>query len=411
MKRLPSFFAVLVIALLASALQAQEASVEGTLEVLVEDRHDRTSVTHYHVNTGAERIALQFADGEPSVNPGQRVRARGTRSGGVLALRKADLEADVAAYPIALDRQVMVAIVTFTDKPTPSVSNESAATVALDWAASGWKEYSSQKLNITGQVVGPIAVPFSSAEFCASTASTINLSSTIDQEIIRQAGISPYYPTTNVMYAFPSSGCPWWGLGMVGGTRTWVNGDFQYQVVAHELGHNWGLYHSKSLRCDGASCASDEYGDDHDIMGSGQNAHPNAFQKSKLDFLLESDNSLQVITRSGRYAIAPASTLSVPRGLKIIVDGIAYFVETRNQTSWDQWVSPGVLVHTYFDAAYLRDRDRGAGVDFIIDPGEEFVEGDLVVRTVTMDGGGAEVEIVIGGDTDLPGEATQLRAL
>jgi len=75
------------------------------------------------------------------------------------------------------------------------------------------------------------------------------------------------------VYAFPSNACSWWGLGSVGGSpsQAWVNGTFNVTVVAHEMGHNLGIYHSRTLDC-GAEviCGSgtvDEYGDIVDVMG------------------------------------------------------------------------------------------------------------------------------------------------
>ena len=47
--------------------------------------------------------------------------------------------------------------------------------------------------------------------------------------------------------------------------RAWSNGYTQLSVYAHELGHNFGLYHAASLYCSGqaigGSCSSTEYGD------------------------------------------------------------------------------------------------------------------------------------------------------
>ena len=94
------------------------------------------------------------------------------------------------------------------------------------------------------------------------------------------------------VFGFPqTSACNWWGLGTVGGgsdaqnpSRAWINGPYSLRVVGHEMGHNFGLYHSRSSTCDAGGCIVDEYGDDHDIMG-GATGHFNAFQKERLGWL------------------------------------------------------------------------------------------------------------------------------
>ncbi len=79
------------------------------------------------------------------------------------------------------------------------------------------------------------------------------------------------------MYVFPRSSARvrWAGLGDIAGPETWINGYVQLRVMAHELGHNFGVHHANSLQCSvsgmrvalstDANCpfnsASDEYGD------------------------------------------------------------------------------------------------------------------------------------------------------
>ena len=86
----------------------------------------------------------------------------------------------------------------------------------------------------------------------------------------REAASSPPATTTSSS-SWPYRACPWAGLAEVGGSRVWVNGDFDVRVVTHELGHNLGLAHAGSLACNGVtlgpSCFGSEYGDPFDVMG------------------------------------------------------------------------------------------------------------------------------------------------
>ena len=76
------------------------------------------------------------------------------------------------------------------------------------------------------------------------------------------------------VFMFPRNACAWSGLGDVGGsaTQAWINGRYDTQVVAHEMGHNFGLRHARALNCDvavlGKSCTTLEYGDVADDMGN-----------------------------------------------------------------------------------------------------------------------------------------------
>src|SRR5262249_51103385 len=93
----------------------------------------------------------------------------------------------------------------------------------------------------------------------------------------------------HLVYAFPKNdACGFWGRSSVGGSPsvTWINGDFELAVTAHEFGHGLGLWHSHSMDCGGTTlgtnCTLYEYGDTVDMMGSSNFAHFNAFQKERL---------------------------------------------------------------------------------------------------------------------------------
>src|SRR5437867_7868457 len=77
------------------------------------------------------------------------------------------------------------------------------------------------------------------------------------------------------VYVFPSIPCVWSGMATVGGTpsEAWINGNLDPHILAHEIGHNFGLAHAHSWYCptsyvtDDPSCTWYEYGDFVDVMG------------------------------------------------------------------------------------------------------------------------------------------------
>ena len=70
--------------------------------------------------------------------------------------------------------------------------------------------------------------------------------------------------------------CGWGGLAQMPGNRNWINGSPTAGLMAHELGHNFGLNHAVSATCTlangdrvpfGPNCTTSEYDDRFDVMG------------------------------------------------------------------------------------------------------------------------------------------------
>ena len=112
--------------------------------------------------------------------------------------------------------------------------------------------------------------------------------------------------------SIPGNQFTWAGLGDIGGTFTWFNGNFSLYVVSHELGHNYGLRHANLWEVtDGnpvsATGTSHEYGDIYDIMGTGpgdavnQTSFPNPWFMNRIHWL--PDAAVQTISSSGTYRV------------------------------------------------------------------------------------------------------------
>jgi hypothetical protein len=341
----------------------QESAVEGTLEVLHEDNASGGRFL-YHLDTDHGRLSLRFAGEAPDhLMTGSHVRIHGVRLNQTLAAggtSTGSVQTLSTALPNTLGAQkTLVILVNFTDKATQPYTVDSARSVVFTTTSNYDMENSYGQTWLTGDVVGWYTIPMSYTVCDYSTLSTYA------KQAATAAGVNVSNYGRHV-FAFPSNACSWWGLGSVGGSpsRAWVNGSFQLGVVAHEMGHNLGLYHSHNFDCGtavlGTTCTASEYGDTVDMMGSSHTAHFNAFQKERLGWLNNgSSPPLATVTTSGSYTLYPYETnVSNTKALKVVqsVDASTgkktwYYVEYRQGIGFDAFVANnanvkgGVLLH------------------------------------------------------------------
>ncbi len=156
---------------------------------------------------------------------------------------------------------------------------------------------------------------------------------------------------TGRLYVFNNvPGCGWAGLAYVGWARAYANNTSALWVVAHELGHNFGLLHAGSLRCTGATigCGAAgsvaEYGDPFSAMGnSGSAGHFNAAQKDILGWFSPS----QVKTHAGgvaTYTLSPIETASQP------VYGVKIPTSNPNRTYWIEYRQPTGAIDAFLSS-------------------------------------------------------------
>ena len=348
------------------------ADETGELEVLHVDHPDPANDFYLHfLNTPRGKFSLHFAGKAPSLATGTRVRVRGTKLDKAIVLAAAGFAPPVQiigpAMPGTLGAQsTLVILVNFRDAPTQPFSASTAQQVVFGTANQFDYEASYQQTSLTGAVAGWFTI--------AETSATCNYSniSTQAQQAAAGAGFS-LANYARFVYVFPSNTCGWAGLGTVGGTpsHAWIHSryGFSVNVVAHEMGHNLGLYHSHSLDCGAvsiatANCTSTDYGDVFDVMGSSSAAsHFNAFQKERLGWLNSGVSppltTVPAVPGTSTYTIAPiedsrngvSRALKIPRSTACGASNEWLYVESRQAKGFDSFlannvnVQSGVLVH------------------------------------------------------------------
>jgi hypothetical protein len=351
----------------------QQVDVEGELEVMYEDWEDGSRL-HYSLDVAGERLSLHFA-GNPMMDllTGSRLRVKGVRVEHAVALESGseglqtlggtgfETMAMAVAPNTFGEQKVLVLLVNFQDKQTQPWTPDQVRNVVFTSANNFYKESSYQQTWLTGNVFGWYTLPISSTSCDTSTIATYA------KQAATAAGVnlSAY---NRYVYAFPSLSCGWTGWGTYGGnpSQSWINGSMSLRTVAHELGHNFGLYHARAMDCHpditGNSCSTIEYGDILDILGkSGVTGHSHAHQKERVGWLgYGSSPGLTTVQLSGTYWIDPYETVGTnPKALKILkyIDPTTgrktwYYVEFRRPLGFDSFISSnnnvmnGVMVHT-----------------------------------------------------------------
>lgn len=133
------------------------------------------------------------------------------------------------------------------------------------------------------------------------------------------------------------------GLGDINGPHTWYNGLFSFSILAHELGHNYGLDHSNLWKVTDGNPVSPtgttlEYSDPFDIMGSGNliEHHYSHWNKSILQWI--PDTAVTTVSTNGMYRVhrfdAQGANLSNALALKIVRNGVQdYWIGHRRATT------------------------------------------------------------------------------
>jgi NPCBM-associated, NEW3 domain of alpha-galactosidase len=403
-----------------SAQAGRAVRLEGEIEVVYEDSHGRGRLL-YFLKTGGKRLEVRF-DKNPTQTlvTGMHVAATGTQFGETLELNSGEsvslgsTELAVSGNPMGQHR-VLVMMINFQDKQTQPFTREQAQAVMFGTTSDFYREASYGQAWLTGDVYGWYTIPVS-----FNTCDTTAIADYAKQAAAGAgANLAAY---DHLIYAFPQNACTWQGRGSVGGSpsQAWVNEWFELGIVGHELGHNFGLYHSRSMDCGtlsiGSNCTTSEYGDIFDLMGGANSAHFNLFQKENLGWINGGTNPpITNVSTSGTYWLDNfESGTMTSKGLKILksTDSVTgrktwYYVEHRMAYGFDSFLSGngnilnGVIIRTGSESSgqetYLLDMTPAttSWYDPALAVGQSFTDSNagVTITTLSADANGAFVDV------------------
>lgn len=360
----------------------QWVHAQGDLEIYFEDHEDHeNSRLRFYLKQDDHRFPLSLVGSKlPADTSGHRVRVQGvlvskgeepiiaTNDEQIMlaAGGSGDPENTTSTAELSNttgEQRTAVFLVNFQDNPSNKPwTVEQAEHQFFNVLNNFFLENSYQKTWLTGDVLGWYTLPINSTGCgqmeIADAADNAALADNID--------LSQY---DRFVYVFPQNGCTWGGFATVGGSpsRAWVKADLYGVTAAHEMGHNFGLFHSHGLNCEGdatdTNCKSLTYGDSLDTMGS-RYAHYNAFQKERLGWLNQSQTPpIVTIEQSGSYAIELfETTTGNAKALKVFKDIDPFYGQSR-------W--------------YYMEFRQAVGVDEIIES-DFYLDADNIQNGVTM---------------------------
>jgi methionine-rich copper-binding protein CopC len=381
--------AVISGALPAGAGPTTETTLVGTVRLLAADTvdpgHDDDGHEHSHdeVSTaeessdhaGSEDVYLPvlqtagdtvFLTGEEAadIEPNTTVEVSGTVSGEEMAVSSAEVlgSAPVTALPTSGNVKTLVMLASWPGLARDTVTQASAAAQMFGDTDAWYRSASYSAVSLSGDVTPWLTIAGPAGNRCYSDHLTLmqqakNAAVAAGYVLSTYTNFVVYFPYAGNLTGNDCSGFSGWAY--VGSTGVWLNGYMDRRTTVHELGHNYGLYHSHSYFCPGGGvggtgCAFSDYGDTFDAMGSsGYVGNFNASQKSLLGWFAGRSVDL---SGGGSATLAPMgqTSLGVSGASVTVSSSRTYWLEYRQPTGADAGLplegTNGVLVHLRDDA-------------------------------------------------------------
>jgi len=230
------------------------------------------------------------------------------------------------------EQRVLVGLVTWGPQP---FARETVRHIVFDETDALYRSMSYGKVSLTGTVTTWLHA-FDAGMGC--NLANINAGA---KAAVTAAGFDPS-KYDRVVYVHQAADCPWSGVTLAG--TVYLNGAVTTHLVAHELGHSFGLGHANITDCNRHGCGALEYGDPYDTMGVGSGDF-SAQAKFGLGWL----TNVTRVAKNGTYALAPIERPArLPQAVVVTTGDDQYWIEYRSRPAEDdegrQTAGAGVVI-------------------------------------------------------------------
>jgi hypothetical protein len=262
----------------------------------------------------------------------------------------------------AVDERVIDVVAVTWNGAQTALSNPTTVAEVIDKEVNvDWKKFTTMVGATTDRTISfkagkVLTTPISLVSKMACTGSAASdFMTSIRPEAYRRLGIADYSNRYLVVYS-PKAGCIWSGRAGLGGPKS-VSGTLILHdsdssfVIAHELGHTFGLGHSNFLRCDngakdgawGETCKAVEYGGTIDVMGNLDTTSPlNTYHQWRMGLM--DDAQVKEVWQSENVTLSPSDFANGIKAIYIRDGKAAYWIEYRRKTDGVIY-KPGLAIY------------------------------------------------------------------